>query len=59
MVEIICIIRKVKKNNMIIEFKRVMNNYNVFCDIFLLVMMLYILFDNEYIGKDYDIMYYE
>lgn len=57
--EIIRTIRKAKKNNMTTEFKRAMNNYNVLCDIFLLVTMLYILFDNEYIGKDHDITYHE
>lgn len=53
--EIIRTIRKTKKKNMTTEFKRAMNNYNVLCDIFLYVTILYILFDNEYIGKDNDI----
>lgn len=49
--EIIRTIRKTKKKNMTTEFKRAMNNYNVLCDIFLLVTMLFILFDNEIYRK--------
>lgn len=49
--EIIRTIRKTKKKNMTTEFKRAMNNYNVLCDIFLLVTMLFILFYNEIYRK--------